>query len=263
MQLEDSAREGVRSRNKWLSTSLGILRFSHSGRFKLAHDLAAARPKGRLLDYGCGDGAFLGLSKGLFETATGIEVDPRWVAKNTERYASDPAFSFYHADEVAKLADGSFDTVFCMEVLEHCTPPVATRVIHALRRLVADDGRVIISVPIEIGPSLMLKQAYRAYAALRHHSDYAHRERYRADEMVKMVLAGSQTGITRPIIKEPCPDGSTIDYHGHKGFNWRTLRERLCEHFDVLETRFSPLPVVQSLLNSQAWFICAPKLIAP
>jgi hypothetical protein len=48
-----------------------------------------------------------------------------------------------------------------MEMLKHCTQPVVEMVLADVARVCAPDGRVIISVPIEIGPSFLVKQSVR------------------------------------------------------------------------------------------------------
>ena len=57
---------------------------------------------------------------------------------------------------------GHYDLITCMEVLEHV---VETReVIERLCRLLAPGGRLVVSVPVEIGAALVVKQAARRIA---------------------------------------------------------------------------------------------------
>jgi hypothetical protein len=146
-----------------------------------------------------------------------------------------------------------------MEVLEHCTPPAVEKVIGELRRLVAPGGTVIVSVPVETGPALVGKQLYRRLAARRGLEGYRQRETYSAAELSRMLLAGSGTAIERPVYSSPFASGEQNLYHGHKGFNWRALRRRLQRDFVLRRTRFSPLPALGPLFNSQAWFILTPR----
>ena len=73
------------------------------------------------------------------------------------------------------------DVITCMEVLEHCLEPERLRVLDELAGLARPAGRVVISVPIEIGPSLAAKQLARALAGLRGLGDY---EREASDRSV-------------------------------------------------------------------------------
>src|SRR5262249_29786829 len=137
--------------------------------------------------------------------------------------------------------NGSFDVVFCMEVLEHCTEATRREVLLDLRRLVAPAGTVVISVPIEIGPSLIGKQLIRGIAGARGVGDYKYLERYTWKELTRMVLACEHTVIERPVFQIELTPGQPTFFHGHKGFNWRTCRRELNEFFSVQRVLFSPL----------------------
>jgi hypothetical protein len=118
---------------------------------------------------------------------------------------------------------------------------------------------VIISVPIEIGPTLVAKQIARRIAGWRGIGDYRYNERYSLGELVRMSFAGSGTRIHRPIHTTEYVPGIVTGYHGHKGFNWRVLRREIERLFTVVETRFSPLNVPMGLVGSQVWFVCVPR----
>jgi hypothetical protein len=99
----------------------------------------------------------------------------------------------------------------------------------------------------------------RAAAAARGLTEYAGRERYQLSEFIRMVVAGETTQIERPITVAATTTGATVRFHGHKGFNWRTLA-RLIERTFVVERRlYSPLPLTGPWLNSQVWFVCRKK----
>jgi len=111
-------------------------------------------------------------------------------------------------------------------------------------------------VPIEIGPTLAVKQAVRAVAAATGLAEYASRERYRLAEFMRMLLARETSQIERRATITINADGDTMRYHGHKGFNWRVLT-RVIEQTLVIERRlYSPVPLTGSWLNSQVWFVC-------
>jgi hypothetical protein len=115
---------------------------------------------------------------------------------------------------------------------------------------------VVISVPIEIGPTLALKQAVRAMAAATGLTEYQTRERYRISEFMRMLLAREGSQIERSATISINAQGDTVRYHGHKGFNWRLLA-RLIENVFVVERRvYSPVPLTGPWLNSQVWFVC-------
>ncbi|HEX6748119.1 MAG TPA: methyltransferase domain-containing protein [Longimicrobium sp.] len=255
---DERIREGAYARRQ-LFGGLRLLRWSHGSRFRVARELVAPYAGKRLLDYGCGDGTFLSMVRDLFPHAVGAEVDAALAAEAATRFAADEGLRFVHTSALAGEPDGSFGVAVCMEVLEHCTLETVDRVVADLRRLVAPDGTVIVSVPVETGPTLAGKQLYRALAARRGLEGYRERETYSPGEFARMVFAAGGTAIARPVYASRFASGEPNVYHGHKGFNWRALRRRLARDFVVRRTRFSPVPLLGPLLNSQAWFELSPR----
>jgi 2-polyprenyl-3-methyl-5-hydroxy-6-metoxy-1,4-benzoquinol methylase len=243
------ARKQIFSRN-------AIVAWSHRRRFALARELASAGAGGALLYYGCGDVTFIALAHDLFRETTGTDVDVEQLRDCERRLAAhDVRFS-----SIEELHDrshsGHYDAVMCMEVLEHCPADVQPRVLADLERLVRPHGVVVISVPIEIGPTLALKQAVRAMAAATGLTEYETRERYRISEFMRMLLAREGSQIERSATISINAQGDTVRYHGHKGFNWRLLA-RLIDNVFVVERRlYSPVPLTGPWLNSQVWFVC-------
>jgi 2-polyprenyl-3-methyl-5-hydroxy-6-metoxy-1,4-benzoquinol methylase len=242
---------------KQLFSKNALVKWSHRRRFELARELAAAGAGGALLDYGCGDGTFITLARALFRETTGTDIDVEQLADCGRRLGAAPDVRFASVAELrATRYTGYYDAVVCMEVLEHCPSDVQPDVLADLARLVRPHGIVVISVPIEIGPTLAVKQAVRAVAAATGLAEYASRERYRLAEFMRMLLARETSQIERRATITINADGDTMRYHGHKGFNWRVLT-RVIEQTLVIERRlYSPVPLTGSWLNSQVWFVC-------
>lgn len=255
---DDTRLRGGAYARKQLFGGVSVLRWSHGSRFRVARRLVEPYAGRRILDYGCGDGTFLATVRDLFPDAVGAEIDASLVADAAARFAGDGGLRFVHTSELPREADGSFGVVACMEVLEHCTADAVDRVVAQMRRLVAPDGVVLVSVPVETGPALLAKQAVRALAARRGMDGYVERETYRPAELLRMVFAGEGARFERPVYASRFASGEPNLYHGHKGFNWRALRRRLRADFRVVRTRFSPLGPLGPLLNSQAWFLLTP-----
>ena len=171
------------------------------------------------------------------------------------------ALANLHFCTIAELADGAharrYDLVTCMETLEHCTAAVVETVLRDLARLVAPGGRVVISVPIETGPTFLLKTVLRRLAAWRGLSDYRHYESYAPAAALRMLFAGRRTALERPVYGAP-----DAPYHSHYGFNWRSLRDRVRAHLDIERTQFTPLGFLGGWVSSQAWFVCRPRTAA-
>jgi SAM-dependent methyltransferase len=250
---DDSLRAGEYARKQLFGR--GLIAWSHGRRFRMARRLAAPYAGARLLDYGCGDGTFLALVQDLFPERVGAEIDAALVDDARRRFPGGPRF--LHTSELASLGAGSFGVVTCMEVLEHCTPEAVETVVADLRRLTAPGGVVLVSVPVETGPSLLVKQAARAVAGWRGVAGYADRERYTAAELGRMVFAPGGSRVERPVYETRFGDGTPNRFHGHKGFDWRRLAARLERDFHLREVRFSPLPA--PFLASQVWMTCTPR----
>jgi SAM-dependent methyltransferase len=243
----------------------GLVRWSHGSRFELARALALARAGGRLLDYGCGDGTFIAIVHEGFAEAVGLDVDPKQLAECAARLGHLPGVRFaltppapgspLPAAGFQLPASGVWDVVTCMEVLEHCLEPERRRVIDELARLAAPAGIVVVSVPIEIGPSLAAKQLARAIAGLRGLGDYRHRERYSPLELLRSVAGAA---VPRVAVEGRGPDGP-YRYYGHKGFDYRDVARELSARFTITRRIYTPMRMLGPVLNSQAWFVCAPR----
>jgi SAM-dependent methyltransferase len=230
-----------------------VVAWSHGSRFDLARKLVAPRAGGRLLDYGCGDGTFVAMVHADFTETLGADVDRRQLVECAVRLGHLPGVRFALTRDLARTESATrWDVVTCMEVLEHCLEPERRRVLDELSQLVAPGGIVVISVPIEVGPSVAGKQFFRAMAGIRGLGDYQHRERYTPIEMIRSVVGAS---IARVPLEGHGPDGPYA-YYGHKGFDFRDLEHELAERMTIVQRLFTPLPLFGPLLNSQAWYVC-------
>ena len=110
-------------------------------RFDKAIAAAALRPGERVLDVGAKWGGLASrLPAGV--TYTGLDLSEENVRK-----AAAAGLDIRHADVTKPLPvdDDAFDCVFCLELLEHLTFPLA--LLEQLGRVLAPDGRAVISVP--------------------------------------------------------------------------------------------------------------------
>lgn len=232
-----------------------LVAFSHGSRFELARRLVAPYAGGALLDYGCGDGTFAAMVHEEFARVHGVDVEPAQIDDCRRRLGGCKGVSFGFARDLDASNDGAWAVVTCMEVLEHCLDEERQRIIDRLAQLCSASGRVVISVPIEIGPSVVGKQLVRAFAGVRGLGDYAHRERYSAIEMLRSAVG---LAVRRVTFSGNGADGS-FSYYGHKGFDWRVIEREISKRMTIERRPFSPLPVAGAFLNSQVWFICRPR----
>ena len=135
-----------------------------------------------------------------------------------------------------------------MEVFEHVVEPAP--ILDRLHRLLVPGGALVISVPIETGLPVVVKQVVRRVAGWRGIGHYPGTTGYTAMELLRSVFAGSTQHIPRPVFANQ--DGSA--FHDHKGFNWMVLRRKLDVYFDIEQTIAAPLPWLGPHLATQVWF---------
>jgi SAM-dependent methyltransferase len=109
------------------------------------HEPLAGKPpcgQGRLLDFGCGSGAFLERMRQAGWNVTGLDTSEK-VVQRIRHELRLPALvgSLPHPE----LGDNSFDVVTMRHSLEHVHRPL--EVLRAAHRLLAAGGKLIVSVP--------------------------------------------------------------------------------------------------------------------
>lgn len=244
--------EGHYARKQILSASR-LIAWSHRRRFEMALELTRGFAGKRILDYGCGDGTFLALLMSQDYApagAVGAEISNELVEDCRRRLGEIGGLSFVLTSELKRPEHtGAYDAVICMEVLEHVVN--ADEELDRLVSLLTQDGRLIISVPVETGPALIIKQMVRRFAGWLGVGDYPGTSSYSLGEIVAALFARSSQHVKRPIHKDP----SRRAFHDHKGFNWRILRDMVAARVRLEATRCSPLTWLPPGLASQIWLI--------
>ena len=253
--LETITDSGVRQGHyaaKQIFSRSGLIAWSHRRRFEVGLRLASRFAGRRILDYGCGDATFLALLHATASppaAAVGAELDDVQVEDCRRRFAGRGGLAFVSiADLDGGEHLGAYDAVVCMEVLEHVV--ALDVVLDRLWRLLRDDGAVLISVPVETGLPLVVKQAVRRVAGWRGIGDYPGTSPYTFRELTAGVFAGARPHLPRPIYGV---DGPT-PFHDHKGFNWMVLQTRLAAHFHLDDIVAAPIPWLGPHLATQVWF---------
>ena len=254
--MDESLKEGHYARKQIFCKSW-LISWSHQSRFKLALELAHEFRGKRVLDYGCGDGTFLTLllkSADAPAKAVGAEVDQKQIVDCRTRLANWPQLSFVAVPDL-DLPEyaGQFDAIVCTEVLEHVVGREVA--LDRFQRLLAPGGRLIISVPVETGFSLVIKQSARTIAGWRGLGDYPGMSPYTWNDFFASIVAGDNQHMVRPIhgVETGQP------FHDHKGFNWRVLRKEVAARFELERTLTSPVAWLGSLFASQVWFLARKK----
>ncbi|MBI4503061.1 MAG: class I SAM-dependent methyltransferase [Gemmatimonadetes bacterium] len=230
-----------------------LIAWSHRRRFEMALEIARRFDAARVLDYGCGDGTFLALlMRGTSPPrhAVGAEITPDLVTDCRTRLGGIPNLSFVLISELEQPEHrGAYDMVSCMEVLEHVVR--IDEVLDQLTALLAPGGRLLISVPVETGLPLLVKQTVRRIAGWRGIGHYPGTTPYTWSELAAGVFAGARPHVRR--VQHRAADGST--FHDHKGFNWMVLREKLASRLALEWMGASPVRWLPPQLSSQVWFV--------
>jgi SAM-dependent methyltransferase len=113
-------------------------------RFDKAFAAAGLRSGERVLDLGAKQGglAIRARRAGIDVDYTGLDV-----SEENVRLAALLSLDVRQADLTKRLPvdDADYDCIFCLELLEHLTSPLA--LLEEMRRTIKDDGRAVISVP--------------------------------------------------------------------------------------------------------------------
>jgi SAM-dependent methyltransferase len=234
-----------------------LIAWSHLRRFEVGLRLMEPFEGKRILDYGCGDGTFLGLlliGRHPPAAAVGAEIDEAQVHDCRSRFAQLPNVRF---ERIARLDDDehvrAYDAVVCMEVLEHVVD--LDGVIARLSCTLAEGATLLVSVPVETGLPLLIKQAARRIAGWRGIGDYRSTTAYTIREYAAGLFAGPVQHMERPLYHY---EGG-MPFHDHKGFNWRALRRRLESRFVIDRVVASPLPSIGPRLATQVWMVARKK----
>jgi ubiquinone/menaquinone biosynthesis C-methylase UbiE len=112
-------------------------------RVRAIRRLLASGPESRVLEVGVGGGNVL---ERMMGRRVGLDLSPFILAKARGRLGRDAAL--VRADAAAlPFGSGSFDRVYCSEVLEHVLEPEG--VVREMRRVLAPGGHAVVSVPNE------------------------------------------------------------------------------------------------------------------
>jgi ubiquinone/menaquinone biosynthesis C-methylase UbiE len=106
--------------------------------------LASVSPGDRVLDLGCGEGAFCAVAAAAGAEPVGADVAERALERARERHPA-VRFALVPAHGPFPFADGEFDLVWASEVLEHVAD--TARWLSEVRRVLRAGGRLLVTTP--------------------------------------------------------------------------------------------------------------------
>lgn len=195
-----------------------------------------------IVDYGGGDGfaaAWLA-RKSPQARILCFEPDPVLAAEAEAALADAPNGAV--ATVESQLQDGAADAILCAEVFEHLPEAETAVAVDTLWRVLKPGGRLVVGVPVEIGPPALAKGLFRA---LRRPGAFDARWRH--------VLAAAAG---RPPSDRPAGRiGERLYYGHHLGFDHRRLRATLSARFTPEAERASPFAFLPVWLSSELYLV--------
>lgn len=188
-------------------------------------------------DLGCGDGYFLETISDRIKMGIGVDIgwekaDSLWVSRSKN-------LTFLKGDIIATKIEERVDIAVCMEVLEHVQNP--EKVVAHLKTIIKPNGIVLITVPIETGPSLLAKN-FMGFLT-------GYRGRIRYWSLKETLLAAFN-----PLKLEQIREISNIK--AHKGFNFKKIIQLCKTEFKNVVVKFSPFPKLGSYANVSVIILC-------
>ncbi len=156
--------------------------------FSIVEEIKARRPRMKVLDVGCGNGAMAFAVASLGCEVLGVDVDESSIehARKINRFPN--ARFEVVSGETFDLKE-SYDFIICSEVLEHLYRP--ERLVGTMARHLKEDGVLLITVPNGYGPREILgrtEKVLRERLRLGNAIDRARRS-------VKMMDAGAKCAV--------------------------------------------------------------------
>jgi hypothetical protein len=235
-----------------------IVRYAHLQRFEASVEMMRATRPRVLVDWGAGDGHVLQM---LLERPDPPEVVIAYEPFEGMRdlLAAQPAaqagrlqLAATPEEAEALLAGRPVDVLACLGVIEHLHLADRRPLYDFARRNLAADGSLVLGLPVEIGPAVLVKEAGRRLL------------KKRAPEYSTGALLARSIGRTRPDPARFDDDGSTGFIQMHRGFDHRYAIREVEEHgYQVAGRRRSPLRWAPAWLFNQELVVRARPVRLP
>ena len=193
--------------------------YEHYHRYLWAERLVKGR---RVLDVGSGEGFGSAILAGSAESVCGIDIDEKTIAHAQLNYsAPNLEFRVGSALDLSGFETGSLGAVVCFEVIEHVREQ--EQVIAEIRRVLADDGLLLLSTPDR-----------RAYSDATDQKNPFHERELTREELEELLAGFEHTRIWGQHVvtgshlaageREPGGESATF-YLDRTGDSWRVATE--------------------------------------
>jgi SAM-dependent methyltransferase len=211
------------------------VRYAHRDRVRRSLTFALARlGDGRLLDYGCGSGAFISKILTRRSDVAAVGYEPFMTERAEGRlpiYRTLPEIERY----------GPYQLITLFETIEHLSADEHGRFLEFAGRNLTATGSLLISAPIEIGPALIVKDLRRCAWRLRSSEHHMF-------ELFKAAVFGI-----------PARRAADIK-NSHRGFDFRkALAQLRMAGWEPKVLGYGPLPIPTWYGNSQVYIVASRK----
>ena len=230
-----------------------FVRIPHQMRFRTARDAVLSRAPTSLLDYGAGDGKLILdlIDAGLttenvvaYEPSEGVQSDLRATLE-----ARGLSGRVRVVGDRTALDVESFDFIACLNVLEHMPLPERQSFYCVCDNTLQRDGSIFIDVPVEIGPTLLIKNATRVLLKGR-------TREYDGSTLLRLAAGAKMYDPSR---FDPTDTRTFINKH--RGFDYRLFREELSYRFEIVDELRSPFPGLPAWLGNQEVYFHATRRV--
>jgi SAM-dependent methyltransferase len=196
-----------------------------------------------ICDFGGGNGELCKLLSRHFPNAKLICYEPLadMLAEAQENLRAVPGVEV--VQDLRRIAPGSIDVVFCLEVFEHLPNEETDTAFRHISALLKPEGTLVIGVPVEVGIPALYKGLFRMLR--RYGRFYA--------GVGNIVRSGLGRPPTNRPISEIAP-GYRYCYE-HMGFDYRRFGERLKSMFRVTRMVSSPFRELGPGLMPEVYFV--------
>ncbi|MBZ5552114.1 MAG: class I SAM-dependent methyltransferase [Acidobacteriia bacterium] len=166
-------------------------------RFQRALNCCPDSPQSRVMDFGCWEGHFLPSLLANYHQVWGVDNDRASVVEEipgtwtilqcarslcSEESPSTSHLRLVKADgQSLPVRGGFFDIVFCLDTLPYVRKNSRAQVIIELRRVLKPGGTIIISLPVEMGASLVLRELLRRLSG-------SFQQNYKTSDLLRAIL---------------------------------------------------------------------------
>ena len=196
-----------------------------------------------VLDFGAGNGELCKLIALQFPKAKIICYEPTPYLMAEAKDNLNNLAQVYFCTDVAEIAQGSVDLVFCLEVFEHLPKAETEDALNRISFALSSEGNALIGVPIEIGIPALYKGIFRMS-----------RRFGKFDASIKNVLLAALCSPPKERPVSEIAPGFAFHYE-HMGFDYRNLQALLHTRFRLKKVATSPFHFFGLWLNAEANFL--------